>query len=320
MGIPLVPAGGAAAPELSIVVVFFDMAREGPRTLISLVPPYQQGLEGVDYEIIGIEHGSRRPLAVPDLPALRRRLRMIQLPEAPVSPVRAINAAVRQHCRGRYVMICIDGARIASSHLLRQSLAACRSLRQPLVLTLAWHLGSEVQALAVPKGYTREREDALLTGIGWPAHPDRLFEIAVFAGSSGNGYFLPISESNAFTLERDAFLASGGYQEAFVSPGGGLANLEVLTRLVAAHTGSIVTLIGDGTFHQHHGGAATSHQGYFEGAQPEHRAIVGRDYAVSDYRSLHSARLVRAAHPFLVSSVEMATPPASPPATCAGID
>ncbi|MBP6733304.1 MAG: hypothetical protein KA142_01185 [Chromatiaceae bacterium] len=319
MGIQLGPPR-AAAPELSIVVVFFDMAREGPRTLLSLVPPYQRGLEGVDYEIIGIEHGSRRPLVVPDLPELRQRLRMIQLPQAPVSPVRAINAAVREQCRGRYVMICIDGARIASSHLVCQSLAACRGLRRPLVLSLAWHLGPEVQSQSVPKGYSREREDALLAGIGWPAHPDRLFEIAVFAGSSLSGYFRPISESNAFTLERDAFLASGGYQGAFVSPGGGLANLEVLTRLVAAHAGGIVTLIGDGTFHQHHGGAATSNQGYFEAAQPEHRAIVGRDYAVAPYPTWHSARMVPAAHPFFVASVEMARPPAPPAAPGPGTD
>ncbi len=303
------PPGVSAAPELSILVVFYQMAREGPRTLISLAPPYQRGLADLDYEIIGIEHGSPEPLAVPDLPDLQQRVRMIRYATAPVSPVAAINAAVRAHCRGRYLMICIDGARIASAELIARSLAACRALVDPLVVSLAWHLGPEVQARSVPRGYDRRVEDGLLAGIGWPADPDRLFEIAVFAGSSAHGYFTPVSESNAFMLERASFLAAGGYREAFAGPGGGLANLEVFERLTAAHAGRIVTLIGDGTFHQHHGGAATANADYFGQALPEYRAILGHDYRVPDYASLYSARLPPAAHGFLEHSLAAVRPP-----------
>ncbi len=299
----------AGGPTLSIVVVFFDMAREGPRTLISLAPPYQQGVDGLDYEIIGIEHGSRHPLTVPDDPGLRERLRMIRYAQAPVSPVEAINEVVQHACRGRYVMVCIDGARIASSHLIRQSLNACLAFDDPLVLTLAWHLGPDVQALSVPAGYDQSAEDKLLADIGWPADPDRLFEISVFAASSGDGYFRPIAESNCFTLERRAFLACGGFREGFVSPGGGLANLEMLERLVAAHAGRIVTLIGDGTFHQHHGGAATSNRGYFKAAQPEYEAVVGRSYARPVYDTFYSARHPRAGKRFVERSARLIPDP-----------
>ncbi len=309
MSVDPAPPGVSASPELSIVVVFYQMAREGPRTLISLTPPYQRGLGDLDYEIIGIEHGSARPLVVPDVPALRHRLRMIRYATAPVSPVEAINAAVRSYCRGRYVMICIDGARIASAELVARSIAACRALvNPPLVVSLAWHLGSEVQAHSVPRGYDRAVEDGLLARIGWPADADRLFEIAVFAGSSERGYFSPIAESNAFLLEREAFLAIGGYRESFAGPGGGLANLEVFERLVAAHEGRVVTLIGDGTFHQHHGGAATANADYFGQALPEYQAILGRDYRIPAYTSLYSARFPAAAHGFLEQSLAVIRP------------
>jgi len=293
------------APDLSVVVLFYDMAREAPRTLQSLIAPYQQGLDGIEYEIVAIDHGSPLPLQPPTIPGLGERLRWLRLDQAPVSPVKAINHAVRSLCRGRYVTVCIDGARIASSHLLSQSLAACRGLTSPLVLTLGWHLGPDVQSRSVLTGYDQQAEDVLLDGIQWPALPDRLFEVSVFAGSSGSGYFRPIAESNAFTLERDAFLALGGYHEGFALPGGGLANLELLERMVASHADQIITLIGDGTFHQHHGGAATSNLGYFDGARPEYRSIIGRDYQVPAYRCSYRLRDVPAAHRFLQQSVAL---------------
>ncbi len=290
-------------PKLSIVVIFYEMAREGPRTLLSMVPPFQQNLEGIDYEIIGIEHGSRNRLQVPDHPELKTRLKMITLDEAPVSPVKAINQAVRDECRGEFVMIYIDGARLASTHLLHQSLAASHGLKNPFVAALSWHIGPDIQSQSVQAGYNQSQEDRLLADIDWYNQGDRLFEISVFAGSSKFGYFHEIAETNCPVLRRERFVDIGGYNEGFVSAGGGLANLEFFRRCVEKSDNTTVTLIGDGTFHQYHGGASTSHDSYFENAKPEHVAATGYPYDFPVYRTYYFGRKSNEARKALEASL-----------------
>ena len=55
------------APVLSVVVVVHGMARELPRTLQSLAPDYQRGVDAEEYEIGVVDNGSPCPLdeAVP---------------------------------------------------------------------------------------------------------------------------------------------------------------------------------------------------------------------------------------------------------------
>ena len=52
------------APDLSVVVIGYRMARELPRTLRSLSPAMQRGIKADQYEIILIDNGSpeRMPL------------------------------------------------------------------------------------------------------------------------------------------------------------------------------------------------------------------------------------------------------------------
>lgn len=64
-----------------------------------------------------------------------------------------------------------------------------------------------------------------------------------------------MTESNAFLMLRDAFLALGGYDERFTSPGGGLCNLDFFKR---AQAHPPVALLGEATFHQFHGGVASN--------------------------------------------------------------
>jgi hypothetical protein len=40
---------------LSVIVVFRDMAREAPRTLFTLSPQYQCGVDSDDYEVIAVD-------------------------------------------------------------------------------------------------------------------------------------------------------------------------------------------------------------------------------------------------------------------------
>src|SRR6185503_12783312 len=102
--------------------------------------------------------------------------------------------------RGKYVGLFVDGARMASPGLLSRALQAFGLYQDPIVATLAWHLGPELQQKSVQKGYDKAAEDKLLEGIGWPQDGYRLFEISVLAASSFKGYAAAPSESNALFL------------------------------------------------------------------------------------------------------------------------
>ena len=57
------------ASKLSIVVATYRMQREAPRTIASLLPPRQRGVDGLDYEIIVVDNGSPEPLEIGDVVA-----------------------------------------------------------------------------------------------------------------------------------------------------------------------------------------------------------------------------------------------------------
>jgi glycosyltransferase involved in cell wall biosynthesis len=209
--------------ELSVIIAVWDMAREAPRTLASFLPPYQT--LGPD-EIIVVDNGSPTPLA---LPAQSPCVRYIYLDDAPASPGHAVNVGV-DVARGRYVCIVIDGARLVSPGLVRAGLEVCRIFPNPLVSSVAFHLGPEPQQISTLKGYGTAAEDALLAGIGWPSDGYRLFEIACFATSNRSGWFSDFTESNCLFLRRDVFHALGGMDERFALPGGGLVNLDFFRR------------------------------------------------------------------------------------------
>ena len=55
---PLARRPGYLAPELSVVVVVYNMRREAMRTLQSLSRQYQRDIDDVRYEVIVVENGS----------------------------------------------------------------------------------------------------------------------------------------------------------------------------------------------------------------------------------------------------------------------
>src|SRR4051812_34577202 len=55
----------ASAPDLSVVVVAYCMARELPRTLQSLGAEYQTGIDDGQVEVLVVDNGSPDPLTVP---------------------------------------------------------------------------------------------------------------------------------------------------------------------------------------------------------------------------------------------------------------
>jgi hypothetical protein len=242
-------------PLLSIIVVFYNMAREAPRTLYTLSPVYQRGVDASDYEVLAIDHGSNEPLDPELVHAFGDTFRLFRYQGAH-SPARAINEVAR-HAHGEFVMVCIDGARMLSPGLVRWALAGMRGFHNPVVATLAWHLGAKVQNLSVSEGYNQRVEDALLASVDWKGDGYELFRISCLANSSRGGWFRPLWESNAVCVRREAFESLGGFDERFTTPGGGFVNLDFFKR-ACEQLGQLVLLTGEGTFHQFHGGVATN--------------------------------------------------------------
>lgn len=242
-------------PRLSMIVIFHNMAREAPRTLHTLSTGYQRGVGAGDWELIVVDAGSNVPLERSMVESYGDHITLIRTEPSP-SPSAAINAAVRRS-RGDAVMICIDGARMLTPGIVRLTLDAFAAWENPVVATLAWHLGPKIQNVSMLEGYDQTVEDRLLESVDWRGDGYELFRIATFASSSRHGWFLPVSESNCVALRRAAFDRLGGFDERFQTAGGGLVNPD-FHRRACASAGPVVHLIGEGTFHQFHGGVATN--------------------------------------------------------------
>ena len=244
-------------PKLSVIVVVYDMAREAPRTLQSLSTSYQMGVSADDYEIIVMDNGSPTPLGEQVVQAFGPNVRYVYIEDAQKSPGAAINQGAALS-RGDWISVCIDGARMVTPGLMRSTLRAFSAYDDPTVATLGWHLGTEPQQRSVSKGYTKEVEDELLRSIGWPHDGYRLFEIGCLGGSAKEGCFRAIAESNTVAVRKRTFDALGGYDTRFDLPGGGLINLDFFRRSCERPGSQLVVLLGEGSFHQLHGGVSTN--------------------------------------------------------------
>lgn len=256
MRIPFLPRR-SDPPLLSIVVVFHQMAREAPRTLFSLTPRYQRGIDGLSYEVIVVDHGSF-PALDPALTAgFGRQFVHRRVETDSPSPVVAINDAVAG-ARGRLIAVLIDGARILSPGLLAGIVTGSGVVPAAFVHTVGLHLGPGPQNDTALRGYDQGVEDAMLAEVDWRQDGYRLFDISTFAMSSRDGFFSDLSESNCFGLPREVFLEMGGYHPGYRSPGGGLCNLDFYNRALQHSRLTAIRLLGEGTFHQFHGGVASN--------------------------------------------------------------
>jgi len=242
--------------DLSVVVAAYDMRREIPRTVRSLSPPYQTGIDPARVEIIVVDNGSPEPVEAAWFAGVAADVRVMRFPPGDPSPCRAINAGAAA-ARGSSIAVLIDGARLASPGLFERAFAAMRIAGDVFVATMGFHLGSEPQQVSLAKGYSRELEDRLLAQIGWPQDGYRLFEICARGESYHDGVLSPFSETVAFVMRRESFERIGGFHEGFRYGGGGLANFEFFERVHADDAITPVVLVGEGTFHQVHYGSTT---------------------------------------------------------------
>ena len=245
--------------RLSIVVVAYNMGREIPRTVQSLSRPYQLGVEGLDYEIILVDNGSPVPLRREDLDAGDVPLTLLRPESASSSPAAAVNLGIKAS-RGDLLCLMIDGAHLLTPGVLRWTLRAFAAFDNPLVACRYFYLGPGDQPETIVQGYTQTREDELLDAIAWPRSGYRLFEIgAALRGSAAQVTWLHrIFESNCLTLRRETVERLAGMDEAFDLPGGGFVNLDFFKRACELEGVELVQLLGEGCFHQLHGGTTTN--------------------------------------------------------------
>jgi hypothetical protein len=250
--------GRRRRPDVSVVVVVYNIPREAERTLHSLSAAYQRDIAADDYEVIVVDNGSTPPFDRQVIEHLPGHFRVIRIDHAPPSPAQAINRGLAA-ARGEVIGVMIDGARLVTPGLLHFARHGARLFERSVVATLGWHLGFDTnQRLAMDAGYDQRREDAMLASIDWPNDGYRLFEIAALDGSSVNGWLSLNSESNALFLPRKMWDALGGVEERFDAPGGGLLNLDMFRRAVEMPEARLVILLGEATFHQLHDGIATN--------------------------------------------------------------
>lgn len=256
---PLAPAVAKADQlDLSVVVVFYDMAREAPRTLRSLSRSYQEGLDGVTYEVIAVDNGSPpgRGLTAELVESFGPEFRFIDRGEdATPSPVTALNAGIAAS-RGRNVALMIDGAHVLTPGVLRHGLLGLQAYAPAIVATQQWYVGPGQQGEAMTAGYDQDAEDRLFEAIAWPEAGYRLFEIGHFIGD--RDWFDGMWESNCIFATRAQLEQVGGFDESFEIAGGSYANLDLYERLGAGAGTTVVSILGEGSFHQTHGGTTTN--------------------------------------------------------------
>jgi hypothetical protein len=274
-------------PKVSVVLCVYNMARELPRTIRSLSLAMQRGVRKCEYEIVVVDNGSTKPFNESECREWDANLRIMEMAVPSVSPARAANYGIAQS-ESDLIGVFIDGARLASPGIISAALEASKLRQRAVILTLGFHLGPKVQMKSVLEGYNKEQEDQLLTQSHWEEDGYRLFDISVFAGSSKHGWFSPMSESNAIFMRWEMWKELEGFDERFQTPGGGFVNLDTLSRAVRLPDVNVITLLGEGTFHQVHGGVATnSSQGVMDVFHAEYLEIRGCAFKTPTYKSLY---------------------------------
>lgn len=241
-------------PLLSVVVVVYDMPQQALNTLVSLSPDHQREADARDYEVVVVENSSAAMLSPEDVTRSCPNARYLRRDEAGLSPAAALNEGAAR-ARGRVLALMVDGARMVSPGVVAGIIRSQAVAAEPVVSVPGYHLGQRLHQDAVHDGYGAQQEQRALAALDWRADGYRLFDMAVPSASCSGGYLQPIGESNCIALSRRLFKRLGGFDEGFVSRGGGFVNLDFYRRSV--DVGTLVVLPGEGTFHQFHGGATT---------------------------------------------------------------
>jgi len=245
------------APAVSVIVIGYRMSTQLARTLQTLSPGYQRGVNPSDYEVIVVENSSDDNLAPTVVAELPDNFHYTLRDEAGHSPVPAINFAFSQ-CRGACLGLIMDGARMASPGIIRGAMDAMAVTHRAVVVVPGYHLGEQEQHLHDSDAAALAQEQILLESVDWQTEGYELFTIATFSGANPNGYLQPIMECNCVFASAESFREVGYADPQFTMPGGGSVNLHIYRSLGMLAGSRIFVLPGEGSFHQYHGGVTTS--------------------------------------------------------------
>lgn len=302
-------------PRLSIVVVAYNMQRELPRTLYTLSAHYQNSVKADDYEVIVVDNGSCTVMEHAELTSYGANFRLVEVSMPSHSPVPAVNLGLEE-ASGDNVAIMIDGARMLSPGVIFWTLEAMRVFKDVAVSVPSWHLGPDVQNRSMQLGYNQQVEDNLLARTDWQGDGYRLFDCCerLDPSSEGAAWFETLAESNFVACSKQRALELGGFDARFTSPGGGACNLDFFGRLVNAGC-CIVSLFGEGTFHQTHGGVSTNvseREHPWSEIESEYHSIRGRAWSRPKYDPILLGRMSENAKRLLARSRNIFTnPPAN---------
>ena len=301
---------GRARPRLSLVVILHDMPEQAQRTLFSLSARYQQDVSEKDYEVIVVENASERTLGREKALQYGNNFSYFLRREAAPSPVLAINFGAAK-ARGDMLGIMVDGARMLTPGAVKYILMARQLSPFAVAAIPGYHLGEQLQQDAALAGHDEQEDRKLLEQIGWPEDGYRLFEIACFSATSRPGFFRYPGESNCLCMPRSIWEETGGCDERFDLPGGGLVNLDLFKRVAEHEQTLLVNLIGEGCFHQFHGGVTTSTRSEAREKRmadqvAQYVALRGRRYRNPRVRSISLGMVPDGALEFVRQSAERA--------------
>ena len=215
-------------------------------------------MDEVDYEVIAVDNGSAPDQALDEafVESFGPEFRLIDMgPDAPPSPIFALNAGIAA-ANGRNIGVMIDGAHVLTPGVLHWGLEGLARHQPAIVTTQQWYVGPGQQPEVMFDGYDQTYENELFDKIRWPENGYRLFEIGHFIGF--RDWFDGVWESNCLFAPRSLYEQVGAFDESFVVAGGGYANLELYERLGSTPEVTEVTILGEGSFHQVHGGTTTN--------------------------------------------------------------
>ena len=275
-----------SVPKLSVVVIFYNMSREARRTLHSLTSTYQASAGDLAHEVVVVDNGSSQPLDPGFVEEFGTNFSYHFIEDASHSPASAINFGVSR-ARGEYVGIMIDGAHILTPGVFKYFDIATKCYENPVVAPRGWFVGPGQQAFTMTDGYDQTVEDELFASIEWPNNGYRLFEIGEIIGTMRPGWFNAIKETNCLMVRKSIFESIGGACEAFDLPGGGFLNLDMLNQCCKLEDTNLVSIIGEGTFHQFHGGTITNktrkdRKRLLEDYRNQYKGIRGEDLRLPD--------------------------------------
>jgi cephalosporin hydroxylase/glycosyltransferase involved in cell wall biosynthesis len=272
--------------DLSVVVVVYNMQREARRSLHSLSRSYQRDIDELEYEVIVVENGSApdQRLGEGFVRSFGREFRYVDMgADATPSPTVALNRGIAE-ARGRVLALMIDGAHVVSPRVLKLGMTGLEAYPPAVVAAQQWYVGPGQQPDLVGAGYDQVQENGLFDAIDWPTDGYRLFEISHFTGD--RDWFDGIWESNCLFVPRPLLEQVGGFDDSFSMPGGEYANLELFERLVGSPGVTLVSMLGEASFHQVHGGRTTN-QGDRDARRSElvtyadrYRELRGRSHKV----------------------------------------